>query len=134
MKEKHGEFLKLMNDFKSLRIDTVGDTTTPEDVYKKLIIQVQLVLDNMAKMDNRGDEFYKAVMDLINAQRIDTRSAEARLEEYYKAYQGLKLAFNSLSKLFKNIKFISLTMKCTKEQVTELIIMSPGFNIFSTFW
>jgi len=38
MKEKHDEFLKLMNDFKSLKIDTVGDTTTPEDVYKKLII------------------------------------------------------------------------------------------------
>lgn len=65
--EKHGEFRKLMNNFKSLRIDTVGDTTTLEDVYKKSIIQ--LILDNMAKMDNCGDEFYKTVMNLINAQK-----------------------------------------------------------------
>jgi hypothetical protein len=91
-----------MNDFKSLRIDTVGDTTTLEDVHKESIIQLrQLVLDNLTKMENCGDESVKALNDLINAQRIDTTSAEARLEEYYKVYQDLKLAFISLSKFMK---------------------------------
>ncbi|RHN81635.1 hypothetical protein MtrunA17_Chr1g0201301 [Medicago truncatula] len=116
--EKHGEFRKLMNNFKSLRIDTVGDTTTLEDVYKKLIIQ--LILDNMAKMDNCGDEFYKTVMDLINAQRIDTTSAEARLEEYYKAYQGLKLAFNSLSKLLQEYQ-IHITIHEVYQGISDRI-------------
>lgn len=44
-----------MNDFKSLRIDT-----TLEDVHKESFTQLrQLVLDNVAKMENCGDDFVK---------------------------------------------------------------------------
>jgi hypothetical protein len=97
MKENHNEFLKLMNDFKALSIDTIGDTTTLKVMHKESMLQLhQLVLDNLAKMNNCGVEFLKIDLE---AQTIDVRGLEARLEEYYKAYQEYKLAFNSLSKL-----------------------------------
>jgi len=36
MKEKCNEFLKLLYDFKAIRIDTGGDTATLEDLHKQL--------------------------------------------------------------------------------------------------
>lgn len=35
MKEKCNEFLKLLKDFKAIKIGTVGDTAALEDLYKQ---------------------------------------------------------------------------------------------------
>jgi len=86
-------------------------------------------------MDNHGDELYKALMDLTNAQRIDTRSAEAKLEEHYKAYQGLKLAFNSLSKLLQEHQ-IQISNHELYQGISDRIDNheSRFQHFFSTFW
>lgn len=53
-------------------------------------------------------------------KRIGTTSAEARLEKYYKVYQGLKLAFNSLSKLLQEYQ-IHITIHEVYQGISDRI-------------
>jgi len=122
--EKYDEFLRVMMDFKAMRIDTSGVIARLKDLFKghkNLILGFNTFVPKGSEFDygidpfgvleeakayvhavkvefqderEKYDEFLKAVKD-CKAERIDTKGLATRVKELFKGHTNLILGFNT---------------------------------------
>ncbi|GAU13297.1 hypothetical protein TSUD_42510 [Trifolium subterraneum] len=96
MKESHEEFSTVLNDFKALGIDTTDERM--QALYKdfqdfKLRFNNSRSKLKFEDMMKKNDVIFNLMNDL-KAQRIDAGCDTAKIEELFKEYKDLKLAYN----------------------------------------